>query len=378
MQLNLKMCGIIIYIGDDRMIKKRLLISFLLLSIVSITGCSNNIKNQSNDRNENASQIEIINEYINIRKEKSIDSDVIGKVYKGEIYTVISSDDSANKWIEIETTNKIHGYISGIDNYVKHLESLEEKNNKYKTKYQKYEWKCDVSMKEIKTIKDNGMMDIQPKLFITKNGDLYQFSLEKKFSNEQNCKKYETEIKFDHFFIYPNDRDLSVIVGNNNKYYSTNDNKELVEFCAEHCAYAYKKSVSDMDKKYPNSYGKWIFNSSNGDFFDRLFYLKDNKIYTYDYQVGDTFKVLGEKEYSSLPDDELFVSIEGRIIKTSKAFYKIGIINQQQCSQYEDVDCVEGLLKLDEISNHYNDIDYFNGNYIIFKNDNNIYIYSSY
>lgn len=155
------------------MLKKMLIISVLLLFVFSLTGCgNNNSKNQSNKRNENVSQVEIINEYINIRKEKDTDSDIIGKVYKGEIYTVISLDNSVNKWIEIETSNKIHGYISGVDYYVKYLESLNDKNNKYKTKYQKYEWKCDISLTKIKTIKDNGMMDIQPKMFISDDGDL--------------------------------------------------------------------------------------------------------------------------------------------------------------------------------------------------------------
>lgn len=78
---------------------------------------------QSNDRNINVLQVEIVTEYINIRKSKSVDSEIIGKVYKSEVYTVLSEDDdSSYKWIEIMTNTNLHGYISGKDDYVKRLQ----------------------------------------------------------------------------------------------------------------------------------------------------------------------------------------------------------------------------------------------------------------
>lgn len=353
------------------MIKKALLLSFLLLSIVGITGC-NNIKNQSNDRNENVSQIEIINDYINIRKEKSIDSDVIGKVYKGEIYTIISLDDSANKWIEIETSNKIHGYIAGIDNYVKYLEYLDEKNNKYKSKYQKNEWECDVKLTEIKTIKDNGMMDIQPKMFISKDGDLYQFSLDKKYSNEQNCKKYDSDKKYDRFYIFPNDRDLSLFVTNNGEFKYLDNDKNIVDFYSIY-EKSYSSYISKLYNDNPNSYVKYVMGE---DSYYNVYNVRDNKIYLK--KISNLGVYINESVFAEFPVDENFISLEGRIFKTNKAFYKVGITNQKNCSEYEDIECIEGLVKLEDVSNHYNDIEYFNGNYIIFKNDNNIYRYSLY
>ena len=54
---------------------------------------------------------------------------------------------------------------------------------------EKLNWISDVPLSEIKCIKDNGMMNIQPKMFITKSGELYEFSTDKKYSNEQVCKK---------------------------------------------------------------------------------------------------------------------------------------------------------------------------------------------
>lgn len=75
--------------------------------------------NQSNSRDESKRQLIIKTEYINIRKEKDTKSDVIGKVYKDEIYTIISEDkNSKYHWYEIETSNGLKGYISGQDEYV--------------------------------------------------------------------------------------------------------------------------------------------------------------------------------------------------------------------------------------------------------------------
>lgn len=47
---------------------------------------------QTNKRNENVAQVEIVTDYINIRRYEAVDSEIIGKVYKGEIYTIISEN----------------------------------------------------------------------------------------------------------------------------------------------------------------------------------------------------------------------------------------------------------------------------------------------
>ena len=80
---------------------------------------------QTNDRDDTKEQIEIITDYINIREKKSIDSKIIGKVYEGEIYTVISQDDRGPYYfIEIKTKDGKHGFISGQDGYIEKLSVL--------------------------------------------------------------------------------------------------------------------------------------------------------------------------------------------------------------------------------------------------------------
>lgn len=85
---------------------------------------------QSNERDETKNQIKVITDYINIRRSNSVNSDKIGKVYKDEIYTIISEEDNSDfKWIEIETNNKIHGYISGSSDYVEKLIPTNDKED---------------------------------------------------------------------------------------------------------------------------------------------------------------------------------------------------------------------------------------------------------
>ena len=85
---------------------------------------------QTNLRDDTKNQIEIITDYINIREMQDVSSDILGKVYRGEIYTILSENtDSKYKWLEIETSNGIRGYISGIEDYVKRLNIENNENN---------------------------------------------------------------------------------------------------------------------------------------------------------------------------------------------------------------------------------------------------------
>lgn len=114
------------------MFKRFLIILFLLLFTFGLTGCNNNEANdiQSNKRDSSVDQIEVVTDYINIRSEKSIKSDILGKIYKGEIYSILSiDDDSMYRWIEINTSNNIHGYISGKDEYIKIINSIDLNEN---------------------------------------------------------------------------------------------------------------------------------------------------------------------------------------------------------------------------------------------------------
>ena len=105
---------------DNKHILALLVIGLIGLLLINISFGGN--YPQTNIRNENVAQVEITTNYINIRSSQSVDSEILGQVYKGEIYTIISENkESEHKWLEIKTSNGINGYISGIDTYVKRL-----------------------------------------------------------------------------------------------------------------------------------------------------------------------------------------------------------------------------------------------------------------
>lgn len=113
--------------------KKGLIIAiFSFLTIIVLSICAILITkylnkadiDQSNERDNSVLQVEIITDYINIRQENNTDAEILGKVYNGEIYTVIEKSEDGY-WYLIETNNGICGYIyKGNDEYV-YLEELD-------------------------------------------------------------------------------------------------------------------------------------------------------------------------------------------------------------------------------------------------------------
>lgn len=373
---------------------KKILIFFIFLAIIlliifGILFLKSNIHicphSQSNQRNNTTKQIEILAEYINLRENNTTQSEIIGKVYKNEIYNVI---DTNGLWVKIQTSQNLIGWIISSyknDIYIKYLEvngnipeeqltldkiAKNESLDFKKNKYNKIEWISDVPLSEIKCIKYNGMVDIQPNMFITKSGELYEFSTQKIYSNEQVCKKIDTDIKFDRFHLFANDRDLSIIISLDNKYYYYYDGK------FQNYSYIINSSLlHKINDEHKNNFGLYDMGQIS---YDIYYYIEGNNVYEYKlkYTNNGNKELVSETIIDTLPENENFVSLEGRIIKTNTSFYKIGIKNQEECNKYEDITPIYGLVKLENISSEYDKISYFNGNYIIYKDDpKNLYIY---
>ena len=115
------------HLNNNRLTLKnnKLILAFFIIGLIGLLAINFSYGNsypQTNKRNENVAQVEIVTDYINIRRYEAVDSEIIGKVYKGEIYTILSENkESEYNWLEIKTSNGINGYISGIDTYVKRL-----------------------------------------------------------------------------------------------------------------------------------------------------------------------------------------------------------------------------------------------------------------
>ncbi len=90
--------------------------------IISIIFTNINIKSQTNLRDMTKEQIQITSE-VRIREERTTLSNPLGRVYKGEIYTVLSKKEAAgHEWAEIITETGIHGFISISENNIIYLD----------------------------------------------------------------------------------------------------------------------------------------------------------------------------------------------------------------------------------------------------------------
>lgn len=117
--------------------KKKIILIIILLIITIILSCllifgKDNKKEvviQSNDRDETKEQFKVTNEYINIRQENKSDSELLGKVYKDEIYTILKKEeDEYYVWYLIETKNNIKGYVAAKYEEEDYVELLEVKD----------------------------------------------------------------------------------------------------------------------------------------------------------------------------------------------------------------------------------------------------------
>lgn len=125
--------------------KKKIILIIILFIIACVLGgllinkkLSNNMVDtviQSNERNDGLDQLEIINDEINIRLDADTKSEKLGKVVKGEIYTIIETkEDNYYTWYKIKTNNDIEGFIAGkykpededVQEYIKILDKKEE------------------------------------------------------------------------------------------------------------------------------------------------------------------------------------------------------------------------------------------------------------
>lgn len=111
--------------------KKTLINIILLISILTLVGCKseNNTKAEetydgkivgiSNSSSDTKLQIKITNDYINIRKEKSVNSDIVGVVKKDSIYDVIDYEKVGQFfWVHIKTNNNLDGYVASYEDNI--------------------------------------------------------------------------------------------------------------------------------------------------------------------------------------------------------------------------------------------------------------------
>lgn len=221
---------------------------------------------------------------------------------------------------------------------------------KIKSKYSSMEWKCSVPLNNISDISGFDQM------FITNDGDLYLFSFTQLFSSTNDyCKKVDSDYKFKRFIN-------GTIVTADNKLLAYYNNNFIERFGGWTGAFDYSKfdrysnmilfsKNFDPNHNYAVVEGKEVFELIN--------------IYDNEYvPIGVNKVKIGE-----LKNTEDYIGGYYQIIKTTENYYMYSIVNEERCNMYADVECEYGLKRIDDVSNEYKNILFFNGKYIIFKDD---------
>ena len=113
---------------------KKLLIIILILAVIGGGfGAYYFFSGRANERNieeiKKGCHVEIENDYINIRKEASATSDILGEVKKGEVYKVIEVEPVGNTyWYKIEYEKDKYGWIfnSNSSDYLEDVNNPED------------------------------------------------------------------------------------------------------------------------------------------------------------------------------------------------------------------------------------------------------------
>lgn len=191
--------------------------------------------------------------------------------------------------------------------------------------------------------------------FITNNGDLYQLSLDKPFSNETYCKKVDTQIKFKKFL------GLTLLDENNNFYNYSFDLENPID------------SENWLNKISPNEYNNIFLVHSSPNIFEYLI-VKGNNIFSC--STNDLI--------FTIPDDENIEYVLDNTIKTNKYWYAATpiCINKEESKKYADIEKIFKIdfvrLNLDSDIIFYKESKAFKNCYIGFLIINNKEIYWHY
>lgn len=203
------------------------------------------------------------------------------------------------------------------------------------------------ALNDIKTIIPKNVWS-DTALIITNNGDLYTLN-EKKYSDETNCKQINGDIKVTGYLI--TDMSGLFIFGTDESYKYNNDTNQLT---------------------LEENIEKFSVIAANG-WFSPYYNLKEDGIIyqwkTYDTTTG-TFSE--EKEFLKFDNEKILdfgiANSEINYIRTDKAYYTRKLANEQECTEYADVECKYELYKDNYLTENYDKVAGIIEENVIFKN----------
>lgn len=216
------------------------------------------------------------------------------------------------------------------------------------------EFSCTTLLPEKKDILPTDTIQYSNGSFaITDDGRLYELSLSKPYSNNENCKKINFSIKVMAYM------DSSILKGEDNKFYyapGTTNTTPLTEVTANDSNYqlytlllggSQVKKVVTVD----SNAGIYYVLEEDGTVYQYTITRQD---YNSPYIISEKKAIYEKSEYGEIIDFNYAGESTATYIKTKNKIYRMQITNKEECTKYADITC-KYKLKLDEkITEHYN------------------------
>ena len=313
---------------------------------------------------------------------------IVALVIAYQVYIVISdkvNDYNVEKLQEERINAKtLMEYVKTHD--YKYIQCDDENNcNTYNMAFTTKDFKCD-ALDNIKVLDNNYL--------ITKDNEIYDISFYDLYSNNQNCKKKETNIDIKD--IKKTIRGYSII-SKDNKLYDLDLNEYNYSTTIELKIFDNDDNMIIFDTQPLNDYGGPTGQTNT---VIALVLKSDNNIYkqyyreTYDYntlknEMESTAKFSKEEVYKSLAEygnikyislnnyktnDSLDYKLEENTIKTiisDKGYYYLDEVKTDECIKYKDIECKLELKESEIYKRFSKDIKFIGQQYTILS-DNSV------
>ncbi|MBR2246601.1 MAG: hypothetical protein IKG58_03375 [Bacilli bacterium] len=185
---------------------------------------------------------------------------------------------------------------------------------------------------------------------ITTDGEIYEMTFDKAYSNDENCRKASTDIivtaTMDNKILKGDDGELYYAVG-------SNETEAYRQVTSEDNSYELYKMLLTSDEVV-----KVISDGENTYYI----LLKDGNVYKFiiqkpdrdqPYSVMSKVIVYSEEKYGKIIDFNIDMNNnEKTYIKTKNKIYRMQASNEKKCSKYADVEC-NYEMKPDKVVNKY-------------------------
>ncbi len=210
----------------------------------------------------------------------------------------------------------------------------------------------DISYKKIKYFNNE--------YIITEEGDIYEISLNLKYSNDENCKKANASFQVDGLFgdvARAKDGKIYYLTTQNtaSKYSAVSNSEDSYQL--------YNLLLSDKNnlkiQAIDSSTGSYYILKTDGNVYNYIVSRdKDNK----NYVIVSSNIAYSKTEYNGdIVDFSYKKNDISSYIKTNKQVFRLRASNYEDCQKYADVECVYKMTEDDAFIKHREKILAFNG-----------------